>query len=644
MVSAGGLPDILTHALDLAEAGELPAISRDMVAELKLNNKDGELYKRLLVAQRNKLATAMPFLFEKIDDDSELLLPDTLLRTDSVIRKLVDGIAEEDWQQVEVIGWLYQFYISEKKDQVIGKVVKSEDIPAATQLFTPNWIVKYLVQNSVGHLWLMANPHSGLAAQMAYYIQPAEQMPEVQAQLDALIRARCAEGVRGEGIGDIVEGIENERNQELSGFNRVAKSDGLGGTGLSSNASISQGGVIRPYQSSTASSRVDSIQLGGGTRPQVESGVPEFCVDSTGITSGSRNADYDCRASKLHPSDSGTADATSTSGDWQNAQHPKNPPFREQGLGTKVQGLGTRVQGLGLSDSSTLPPYPYPLNPESITVLDPACGSGHILVEAYDLLKAIYLERGYKIREIPRLILKHNLFGLDIDDRAAQLAGFALLMKARADDRRLFENTPELNVLAIQDSKGVDDEVMAEAVMQAAIRLEGGEVLGNRDLFGGAGLAAVHSSGLVVGDVRELIRFFEFGKTFGSLLMVSKTLAGKLPTLGVLLEQVIKSGDSLAKSYAVQIQGDYLKPAMVLGKAYDAVVANPPYMGSKYHTPDVKKFLKSNFSDYDKDLFSAFIVRCLQMTKENGQLGFMSSLSNNAHKKQTYLTLLLKLK
>jgi type II restriction/modification system DNA methylase subunit YeeA len=125
------------------------------------------------------------------------------------------------------------------------------------------------------------------------------------------------------------------------------------------------------------------------------------------------------------------------------------------------------------------------LNPESITVLDPACGSGHILVEAYDLLKAIYLERGYKLRDIPRLILKHNLFGLDIDDRAAQLAGFALLMKARADDRRLFEDTPELNVLAIQDSKGVDDEVMAEAVMQAAIRLEGGEVLGNRDLFGG---------------------------------------------------------------------------------------------------------------------------------------------------------------
>jgi SAM-dependent methyltransferase len=455
-VSTGGLPDILTHALDLAEAGELPTISRDMVAELKLSNKDGELYKRLLVAQCNKLATAMPFLFEKIDDDSELLLPDTLLRTDSVIRKLVDGIPEEDWQQVEVIGWLYQFYISEKKDQVIGKVVKSEDIPAATQLFTPNWIVKYLVQNSIGRLWLMANPHSGLAAQMEYYIQPAEQTPEVQAQLDALIKVRVEE------------------------------------------------------------------------------------------------------------------------------------------------------------DGETLSPL-------SITVLDPACGSGHILVEAYDLLKAIYLERGYKLRDIPRLILKHNLFGLDIDDRAAQLAGFALLMKARADDRRLFENTPELNVLAIQDSKGVDDEVMAEAVMQAAIRLEGGEVLGNRDLFGGGALAAVHSSGLVVGDVRELIRFFEFGKTFGSLLMVPEKLAGKLTTLEALLEGVIKSGDSLAKSYALQIQSDYLRPAGVLGKVYDAVVANPPYMGGKGMNEGLKDFAKKNFADSKSDLFAMFMERCFSFAKAKTQ-------------------------
>ena len=272
--TAGGLPDILAHAADLAASRELPGLDAAHIAELKLaGNKDGELYRLLLVAQCNALSAAMPFLFERIDDETELLLPDNLLRTDSVIAKLVAEIPEEDWAEVEIIGWLYQFYISEKKDQVIGKVVKSEDIPAATQLFTPNWIVQYLVQNSVGRLWLMANPTSTLKAEWPYYIEPAEQTPEVNAQLDALIQTRMAED--------------------------------------------------------------------GGS-----------------------------------------------------------------------------------------------LNPESITVLDPACGSGHILVEAYALLKGIYLERGYRQRDIPRLILEKNLYGLDIDDRAAQLAGFALLMKARADDRR----------------------------------------------------------------------------------------------------------------------------------------------------------------------------------------------------------------
>ncbi len=152
----GNLPDILTHAADLAQGGAesgLPGLNSARVLEMKLaGNRDGELYRLLLVAQCNALSAAMPFLFERIDDDTELLLPDNLLRTDSVIAKLVQAIPEEDWAEVEIIGWLYQFYISEKKDQVIGKVVKSEDIPAATQLFTPNWIVQYLVQNSVGRL------------------------------------------------------------------------------------------------------------------------------------------------------------------------------------------------------------------------------------------------------------------------------------------------------------------------------------------------------------------------------------------------------------------------------------------------------------------------------------------------------------
>src|ERR1022692_2487662 len=225
-------PEILEHA----EHIELPGLTKETVIDLKLaGNKEAELYRLLLTAQCNALNTAMTFLFEKIDDETELLLPDNLLHSDSLIRKLVSEIDEGDWQEVEIIGWLYQFYISEKKDEVIGKVVASEDIPAATQLFTPNWIVKYLVQNTLGRQWLATYPQSALRRQMPYHIEPAEQTAEVREQLK-------------------------------------------------------------------------------------------------GIT-------------------------------------------------------------------------PISLNPEELTLLDPACGSGHILVEAYDLFKAIYQDRGYRAKDIPALIL-----------------------------------------------------------------------------------------------------------------------------------------------------------------------------------------------------------------------------------------------
>jgi hypothetical protein len=276
-------PEILEHA----EHVDLPGIDREKVIELKLKGtKEPELYRMLLIAQCNALHKAMPFLFEEIGDATELLLPEKLLHSDSLIRKLVDEIPEEEWREVEIIGWLYQFYISEKKGQVIGKVVKSEDIPAATQLFTPNWIVKYMVQNTLGRQWVATYPDSPLRQNMEYYIEPSEQSPEVQNQVQAIT--------------------------------------------------------------------------------------------------------------------------------------------------------------------------PESLNPEDLTLLDPACGSGHILVEAYDLLKAIYQERGYRAKDIPRLILEKNLFGLEIDDRAAQLAAFALMMKARADDRRIFENGAKPHVIAIQESKGLD--------------------------------------------------------------------------------------------------------------------------------------------------------------------------------------------
>jgi len=172
-LSGSPIPEILEKAAQV----DLTGLDKQKVIDLKLDGtKDAELYRMLLIAQCNALHAAMPFLFEKINDATELLLPDNMLHSNSLINKLVSEIAEEDWQEVEIIGWLYQFYISEKKDQVIGKVVKSEDIPAATQLFTPNWIVKYMVQNSLGRMWLATYPNSPLRAKMEYYIEPAQQI------------------------------------------------------------------------------------------------------------------------------------------------------------------------------------------------------------------------------------------------------------------------------------------------------------------------------------------------------------------------------------------------------------------------------------------------------------------------------------
>ncbi len=440
--------EILDHAQDVAEA---LGLERNHIVELKLaGNKDEALYRDLLLGQCHQLHQAMPFLFEALDDETELLLPDNLTRTDSILRGLVDGIPEEDWEQVEIIGWLYQFYISEKKDQVIGKVVKSEDIPAATQLFTPNWIVKYLVQNSVGRQWMMTYPDSSLKSQMEYYITPAEQEASVTAALAAIT--------------------------------------------------------------------------------------------------------------------------------------------------------------------------PTSIEPETIKVIDPACGSGHILVEAYNLLKAIYEERGYRSRDIPKLILENNLYGLDIDDRAAQLAGFALMMKAREDDRRIFTRDIKLNVLALQSSKDLDVPYLWR-------RLDVNNVLSlgtNESLFDDDQSDLVD----VLNDVdfktlQSVIDLFEHAKTFGSLTQVPATQADFLKDLNKQLQTLIETGNSFQKPAAKTLM-PFVQQAQILAMKFDAVIANPPYMGNKYLNPLLKDYLKKNYNGFEKDLFSASMIRGLEFTKESGQLGFMS--------------------
>ncbi|WP_312831084.1 BREX-1 system adenine-specific DNA-methyltransferase PglX [Pantoea eucrina] len=431
--------EVLDHVPEVADS---LGLGKSRLVEMKLaGDRDEELYRELLLAQCHALNGAMPFLFEAVNDDIELVLPDNLTRTDSILRGLVDTIPEEDWEQVEVIGWLYQFYISEKKDDVIGKVVKSEDIPAATQLFTPNWIVQYLVQNSVGRQWLQTYPDSSLKGKMPYYIEPAEQTPEVQTQLAAIT--------------------------------------------------------------------------------------------------------------------------------------------------------------------------PSSIEPESIKVLDPACGSGHILTEAYNVLKAIYEERGYRTRDIPQLILENNIFGLDIDERAAQLSGFAMLMLARQDDRRILGRGVRLNIVSMQESKLDIAELWSKLNFHQQV--QHGSM---GDMFTeGTTLANIDSA-----EYKLLIRtlpLFTSAKTLGSLIQVPQEDEAALKTFMDGLYRLAVEGDNQQKEASAELT-PYIQQAWILAQRYNAVVANPPYMGGKGMNVELKEFAKKQFPDSKSDLFAMFMQHAFSLLKENG--------------------------
>ncbi|HDT5906790.1 TPA: BREX-1 system adenine-specific DNA-methyltransferase PglX, partial [Klebsiella michiganensis] len=433
--------EVLDHVPEVAEA-LLPEKKAQLV-EMKLSgNQDEAIYRELLLTQCHALHRAMPFLFEAVDDEAELLLPDNLTRTDSILRGLVDGIPPEDWEDVEVIGWLYQFYISEKKDAVIGKVVKSEDIPAATQLFTPNWIVQYLVQNSVGRQWLQTYPDSPLKGKMDYYIEPAEQTSEVQAHLAAIT--------------------------------------------------------------------------------------------------------------------------------------------------------------------------PASIEPESIKVLDPACGSGHILIEAYNVLKNIYEERGYRARDIPQLILGNNIFGLDIDDRAAQLSGFALLMMARKDDRRIFTRDVRLNILSLQESLHLD---IAKLWQQLNFHQQN-QTGSMGDMFA-ENTQLAHTDSAEYQLLMRTLKCFVNAKTLGSLIQVPQEEEAELKAFLEALYRLEQDGDFQQKT-AAKAFIPYIQQAWILAQRYDAVVANPPYMGTGGMNSDLKIFAKTYYPDSKSDLFAMFMQRAFSLLKENG--------------------------
>lgn len=460
--------DFLDSAVEVAEYFGLD--SKEII-DLKLEHKDEQLYRKLLLAQCNQLHEAMPFLFDPIDSVTSLLLPDDLTRSDSIIADLVQQVDEESWQQVEIIGWLYQFYISDLKAQVFAQktAIEIEDIPYATQLFTPNWIVKYMVQNSLGRYWLQTYPDTvvtidseekRLKEVLEYYIEPAEQEHSVKEQL---------------------------------------------------------------------------------------------------------------------------AEIT-----------------------------------------------PKSIDPISIKVIDPASGSGHILVEAYDLLKLIYQSQGYRERDIPKLILENNIFGLDIDDRAEQLTGFALMMKARQDDRRVFERGIHLNICAFQNS----DDLDADQLWQALNLNKAWQAGSHIDMFGHsqADLGA-EATDPRYALIQDLVVRFKDAKAFGSLLAVDNSHETTLFDLKNTLCDLIVNGDSLQKGSAEKLL-PIVEQAWILSQRYDAVIANPPYMGRM--SDSFKAFAKKNYPDSKTDLFSMFIEQSAFLQKSHGSSGlivmaswmFLSSYEN----------------
>ncbi|MCR8844362.1 BREX-1 system adenine-specific DNA-methyltransferase PglX [Paenibacillus sp. SC116] len=426
-------PDIIKEALTV----DLE-IDKELVYEWKINNKTEELYKYLIIEQCNALNKVLPFMFETIDDYKAILFPEGLLAKNSFLREMTDvtAILEQDWEDVEIIGWMYQFYISEKKDQVFADLkmnikISKDNIPAATQLFTPNWLVKYMVENSLGRIWLESYPETSLKSCYKYYLDESQQEEPVITNLEKI-----------------------------------------------------QYNII---------------------------------------------------------------------------------------------------------------------NPEEITFFDPSCGSGHILVYAFDVLYDIYLEKGYIDREIPKLILEKNLFGLDIDERAVQLASFSLMMKARGKSRRVFEQGIKLNISAIQETNWITNDIINVLVDENS---------------------TIHKQDNQRGILEYLRDVFRDSKEYGSILNV------KPLDLDFLEKQLIEfANDSvdqgditqlIAKIEILEKLPNILLQAKVMGFKYDVVCTNPPYMGSGGMNDKVSKYVKKHHSNSKSDMFAVFIEKCLEYTKENG--------------------------
>ncbi|XZI51656.1 BREX-1 system adenine-specific DNA-methyltransferase PglX [Clostridium perfringens] len=441
-------PEILTEAMNVS----LP-IDKNLVYELKKDNKNEELYKYLVELQCSELNKTLPFMFEKIGHFAELLFPAGIIIS-KFFKTLVDTeiITEEAWSNVEIIGWLYQYYISEEKDRVIKakKKYKKNEIPFATQLFTPDWIVRYMVQNSLGRYWVESHEEdSDLKENWEFYLENPEKEPDFDEKIAPYI------------------------NKEL--------------------------------------------------------------------------------------------------------------------------------------------------NVEEIKCFDPACGSGHILVYMFDVLYEIYSKCGYSRGEIPMLIIEKNLYGLDIDMRAYQLACFAVIMKGMSYDKLLLRK-----IGREVDLRGKYIDLNIACVKETNILFEDE----NTTLHDNIAFLAKEQSGETYDRVKLFVESLKNANTFGSLTKVEgfdrEFLENRLEEIKNNPATDIFSNKS--SELWINILEDLIKQVSIMEKTYDVLVTNPPYMGNRYMNIELVEFTKKYFNDVKSDLFSAFIEYSFSKVQKNGQLGFMSPM------------------
>lgn len=420
-------PEILSEAINLDFAG----LDMQKVYQLQDENKTEELYRYLLIVQCNELNSALPKMFQRLNDYTELLLPDNLLRDGSVLEQMVSLIPEDDWKdQVQIIGWLYQHYNSELKNKVFANLKKKikiskDSIPAATQLFTPDWIVRYMVDNSLGRLWYEGHPSESFKEKLQYYIDDAKQEADVQAQVDA---------------------IKQKYSQ---------------------------------------------------------------------------------------------------------------------------------------------------LKPEELKCIDPCCGSGHVLVYFFDVLMNIYQEYGYSTREAAISIVENNIWGLDIDERAAQLAYFSIMMKARAFDRRFFSRNVQPHVYKIRESNNLD-QALLEGIYQE-----------NKN---------------IAPAIKEVLKELYDAKEYGSILQ-TKTQDWKA------IYEELSSSDSIYGEFIQNELIPILESGQALSQQYDVVVTNPPYMGASGMDKKLSSYVKKHFPNSKADMFAVFIEVCGRLTNNNGLYGMITQQS-----------------